>query len=134
MLASCVHMQEEGEVQDQVLLGRAWACLRRTSQTTCGDGAAMERWSTRARRRAVRRAGRWARQRAEAHEGAKGFADHWAWSGQAFARLQLVALGVSDEHAVGAPASPNRRGQESDERREESLEPGEACERRYCWR
>ena len=36
----------ESEVQDEVLMGRALACLRWTSQTTCGDGAAMERWST----------------------------------------------------------------------------------------
>lgn len=48
----------------------------------------------------------------------EGFADRWAWSGQAFARLQLVALGVSDARAVGEPVDPNRRGQTSDEQHE----------------
>ena len=59
MLPSCVHMQKGKMSAGRGGYGRASGCLRWTSQTTCGDGAAMllwsERWSTRAVWRTVRR-------------------------------------------------------------------------------
>jgi hypothetical protein len=93
----------ESEVQDEVLMGRAQACLRWTSQTTCGDGAAMERWSTRALWRAVRR-------EAEVCE----FADRWAWSGQAFAHLQLWARWASAGSTPAARLASRTGGGDED--------------------
>ena len=92
-------------------MGRALACLRWTSQTTRGDGASMERWSTRACWRAVRReaaGSKWVTVR-----GSLGLAS----LGQGrLSHISAARMGASgcrqQKHAGDAPGVPNRRGDE----------------------